>query len=259
MKKTGITRFASSIVLCTGLLLFPVCLSAQKPGSDTSALHMFYPTYAFHVPAFDLRERFGVSHSIGGGYTFLSKSGWMVAAEGNFHFGDHLKNKNSILSMISTSEGQIIDEGGVYADIALFERGYSFFAKSGKLLHLASAQSKSGILTMAGAGFLQHKYRIDVKNNTAPQLSGDYKKGYDHMCNGPALLQYAGYQYLSDNRKVHFQLGIEIIEAWTQSRRAYYFNEMKRPGEKRFDMLIGIKAAWLVPITGKTKSSYYYY
>lgn len=258
MKHSRLLLLIFIAVVC-GNMLWPLQAGAQTASRDSLSLHLFYPSYSFHVPAGDLSKRFGVSHSIGGGYCYLTKSRWIIVAEGNFHFGNQIDNRNSLLSMISTSDGNVIDEGGVFADIAMFERGFSFFAKAGKLFNIAGVNPNSGILVLAGAGFLQHKIRVDVKNNTAPQLRGDYKKGYDHMCNGPAITQFAGYQYLSENRKVNIFGGIECTEAWTQSRRAYYFNEMRRPDENRYDMLIGIKVGWMVPVTGKSRPSYYYY
>ena len=151
------------------------------------------------------------------------------AVEGNFIFRDGVKNPASILSGISTSDGFIIDEAGVFANVMLLERGFSVMAKVGKLIPVAAPNPNSGLLFQFGGGMLQHKIRIQDPNNSAPQLKGDYKKGYDHLCNGPAISEFIGYQTPGNNRKINFFAGFEFTQAYTFSRRAYYFNEMKRP------------------------------
>ena len=249
--------------LCMLLLLAfysgPAKLQAQVNPKDSLSFSMFFPSYSMDLPGADMKERFGLSNTIGAGYTYLFKNRWMISAEGNFIFGHYLKNYGSILSNISTKDGQIIDQNGVFASLAISERGYSFFLKAGHLIPLAGPNPNSGLILMAGGGMLQHKYRIENSDNAAPQLRGDYKKGYDHLCNGPAVTEFIGYQYIGNDKKINFFAGLEFIQAWTQSRRAYYFNEMKVPDEKRFDMLSGIKLGWIVPLYRKTGHEFYYY
>lgn len=48
---------------------------------------------------------------------------------------------------------------------------------------------------MGGGGFLQHKIRIENRENVAPQILGDYAKGYDYLRNGPAGYLYVGYVF----------------------------------------------------------------
>jgi hypothetical protein len=106
---------------------------------------------------------------------------------------------------------------------------------------------------------LQHKIRIEVPTNSVPALKGDYLKGYDHLCSGPAISQFVGFQHLGNSRKINFFAGLEFTEAYTLSRRSYYFNEMKRPDEKRFDMMSSIKIGWYLPFYKKTREKFYYY
>lgn len=243
-----------------GLLLIPGLGKAQVNSKDTAlTISMFYPTYGFSMPGGDMADRFGFSHQIGVGYMYKNITGWSFSVEGNFIFRDGVKNQASILSGITTSDGHIIDEGGVFANVMLMERGFSAWAKVGKLFPVFGPNLNSGILVQFGGGMLQHKIKIEDPNNSAPQIKGDYKKGYDHLCNGPAIMQFAGYQHLGNSHKVNFFAGLEFVQAYTLSRRSYYFNEMVRPDEKRIDLLSSVKIGWYLPLYKKTKQKFYYY
>jgi hypothetical protein len=238
-------------------------LNAQVSMKDSLRVHMFTPAYSIQLPFGDMKSRYGLSHTVGLSYSFLLKKRWMITTEGSFLFGQNVKNKVSIFSGIAsditTSNGYIISQSGVYSNLAITERGYVLSLKTGKLLPVLKNNPNCGLLLQIGAGIMQHKIRIDVSQNDAPQLRNDYKKGYDKMCNGPALVEYFGYQHLDNNKRVNFTGGIELIQAWTQSRRAYYFAEGKKPDENRMDVLIGLKLGWIIPIYRKTGNEYYYY
>ncbi len=247
-----------SLLLLAGLTTLPT-VQAQVNPKDSLSFSMFYPAYSMDLPGADMKQRFGLSNTIGAGYSFLFKNRWTLSAEGNYVFGHNLKDYGNILSNISTKGGQIIDQNGVFANLAITERGYTFWIKLGKLIPMAGPNPNSGLMISAGGGMLQHKYRIENSDNAAQQLRGDYKKGYDHMCNGPGITEFIGYQYIGNDKKINFFAGFEFVQAWTRSRRAYYFNEMIVPDEKRFDMLSGIKIGWIVPMYRKTGHEFYYY
>jgi hypothetical protein len=67
-----------------------------------------------------------------------------------------------------------------------------------------------------------------------PQVQGAYAKGYDRLTNGPAISQYIGWLHLDRKKLVNFNAGIEIIEAFTQNRRDFNFDQMKKDDSKRF-------------------------
>ncbi len=254
----SINKLAS--LLFSTLLLFTVFQSsAQQSPRDSLRISIFYPSYSFQLPAADLKERFGLSHSIGGGYTFMAKNRWLFNIDGNFIFGNHLKDRAGVLAGITTADGHIINEEGTFANLALNERGYSFYVRTGRLFPLKSVNPNSGLFFLVGGGMMQHKIRIDVSQNNTPQLRDDYKKGYDRLCNGPAISEFIGFQHINNNQRWNFFGGIESMQAWTQSRRAYYFAEKTAPSEKRFDMTIGLKIGWLVPVNRKTGREFYYY
>jgi hypothetical protein len=253
-------KLSVSILFFLTVLLNPGYLSAQVNLRDSSLrISMIYPTYGISMPGGDMKDRFGYSHMIGAGFLVKSESNWCFAVEGNFIFRDGVKNPGSILKGIATSDGFIIDQSGVFANVMLMERGFTAWAKAGKLFPVLGPNPNSGIMVLLGGGMLMHKIRIQDPNNSAPQVQGDYKKGYDHMSSGPALSEYIGFHHLSNSRKLNFYAGIEFTQAFTKSRRAYDYAAMKSLNENYFDMLNSIKIGWYLPFYKKTAQKFYYY
>ena len=220
---------------------------------------MFYATYTYQWPGGDLAKRYGSNSSIGGGFMIKTKSNWLFAAEGNYLFGETVKNGDSLIRNISTSEGFVINQNGYYAEIGFAERGFTVFGKFGKLFHILSPNPNSGPLVMLGAGFLQNKIRIHDGDNTAPQVQGDYKKGYDRLNNGFALLGTLGYLYLGESRILNFSVNFEFIQAWTKSRRDYDFDTGKPDNASYSSQFYGIKVKWIIPFYKRKPKDFYLY
>lgn len=212
--------------------------------------------YSFNLPGGDLKSRFGANSIVGGKYSFKTKSNWLFEAQGNFIFGNNIRESN-ILDSIKNSDGNIVDGNGEVATITMFERGFSFTGNVGKIFPVFGPNKNSGLVFTQGVGFLQHKIRIENFTNTAPQIKGDYKKGYDRLSNGLALTQFFGYTYLGNKRIYSFYAGFEITEAWTKNRRSYNFDQMKKDETLRLDLMSGIKVGWIIPLYKRSPRPYY--
>jgi hypothetical protein len=247
---------ACLLLLGSGLLLNAVF--AQKAVKDSSEkVFLLGPSFAFQLPGADLAERFGNNFNVGGQFTAKLKSNWLLGIEGQFIFGDQIK-ENNILDSIRTQQGFIIGTNGGYADVFLYERGFNFFIKAGKVFPAFHSNLNSGIMATIGAGLLQHKIRIENDDNNVPQLHGDYIKGYDRLTNGLSFTEYIGWIHLGKSRLANFSAGFEFTQAFTKSRRTFNFDEMKRDDEKRLDLLFGLRASWFIPFyKGKPKDFYY--
>jgi len=244
------------------LLSVPVAvhLNGQVSIKDSSiTTSMFYATYSYQFPVGDLATRFGSNSSIGGGFLVKTKSNWLIGVEGNFQFGSTVKNQDSLLVTISTPEGFIIDANGRFADIILYERGYSFYGEFGKLFPWIGPNPNSGFTFLIGGGYLQNKIRIHNPDNTAPQLWGDYKKGYDKLNGGFALTASVGYLFLSNTRLLNFSLAFEFIQAWTQSKRTVDFDTGKPDPKHLSSRFYGVKVTWNIPLYRRTPKEYYLY
>ncbi|MCX6244930.1 MAG: hypothetical protein NTU98_09515 [Bacteroidetes bacterium] len=220
---------------------------------------MFYATYAYQWPGGDLAKRYGSNSSIGGGFMFKTKTNWLIAAEGCYMFGENVKNSDSLLKNIVTPDGFVINSAGYYSEIAFAERGFTIFAKFGKVFPVISPNPNSGPLVMLGLGYLQNKIRIHDGDNLAPQVAGDYKKGYDRLNSGMALSGTIGYIYLGESRILNFSVNFEFIQAWTKSRRDYDFDTGKPDKTSYSSQFYGIRVKWIIPLYKRKPKDFYMY
>ena len=241
------------------LLFISLVGNAQVSIKDsTVAVVLVGTSYAFQLPGGNLADRFGYNSNAGMAFFQKTKKNWLWSVNGSFMFGNRLK-ETGMLDSISTQGGYIIDQNGEFADIRLYERGFTASACLGKLIPAFGPNPNSGIFFLAGAGFMQHKIRIESIGNRTPQLNGDYKKGYDRLTGGFALTQFVGYLFLSNNRLANFYAGFECTEGFTQSQRTYDYDLMKRDNTKRKDLLYGIRIGWILPLYKKAPKQFYYY
>ncbi|MCD4773763.1 MAG: hypothetical protein K8R41_10320 [Bacteroidales bacterium] len=254
MKKIKIILLA----LCFGIISNQA--SSQASMQDSSLFTtMFTGFYGYQFPGGDLVNRFGSNSEIGVSFLIKNNNNWIHGVEFDYLFGSDVKIGNTLFTDISTPEGNIIDGNGIFANIQLFERAYYSSLKAGKIFPVWGPNPNSGLVIIGGLGYINHKIRIDVENNTAPQLAGDYKKGYDRFTSGIAISEFFGYMYMGNKRKVNFYAGFEFIQAATKCRRDYNFDEMKGDDKNRLDLLFGIKAGWIIPLFKRTPEKFYYY
>jgi hypothetical protein len=250
-------KFYISFFLCFTLSFSVFSQVSIKDSTISTAL--VYATYSYQFPQGGLASLFGSNSSIGGGFLFKTKHNWIFGAEGNYLFGGTVKNQDSLLAKISTSDGFVIDANGYYADILFSERGYSFFGKFGKLFPVLSPNPNSGITILAGVGYIEDKIRIHNPQNTAPQVYGDYKKGYDRLNSGLAITGSIGYLYMSNTRLLNAYLGFEFTQTWTTFRRDRNFDTGMKDTSKPSTQFYGIKVKWIIPLYRRTPREYYYY
>ncbi|MEI7499208.1 MAG: hypothetical protein WCK84_02065 [Bacteroidota bacterium] len=216
-------------------------------------------TFGYQFPGGDLAKQFGSNASIGGSIMFKTRNNWLFGAEGNFMFGQTVKNSDSLLKIISTRQGFVIDANGYYADMVFYERGFTFFGKFGKVIPLLAPNPNSGFTILAGAGYIQDKIRIHNPGNTAPQLLGDYKKGYDRLNGGFAVTGALGYMYLSNTRLVNFSLSFEFMQAWTNPYRERDFDTGKKDTRKLSSQFYSVRVSWIIPLYRRVPKEFYVY
>ncbi len=253
-------EFLKTSFLITALFLVLIGRTQVSVNDSSLSIPMFYASYSFQAPGGDMADRFGLNSSVGAGFQWKTPGNWMFGTEFNFIFGGDVKNADSLLTNLTTQTGHIIDQTGNFTEFSLFERGYSITAKFSKLFPVFSPNPNSGIFISGSAGYLQHKIRIEVFNNTAPQLRDDYKKGYDRLTGGFVVNEFIGYMYLSENRLLNFYAGFEFTQAWTKPFRDINFDTMKKDEiTNRFDMLNGFKIGWIIPVFQRQPEKFYYY
>lgn len=242
------------------LLSFNYNMMAQVNPGD-SAISAFIPniSFSYQIPGGDMALEFGDNATIGGGFFYKSKSNILLSADFNYIFGGTIKNEAEILKMVLNKDGYIIDGNGTYALYTVYERGYSVNMRIGKIFNLLSANPNSGVMLMGGIGYLSHFVKIDNQHRTAPQISDDYAKGYDHLRGGVSFNEFIGYFFLGNSRILNFYAGFEFYQAFTRSQRDYTFDLMQKDTKKYNDFFYGIKIGWMIPIYKRAPRAYYYY
>lgn len=240
------------------LVVFSQTLFSQTIEDTKLVVPMISVTYSIQVPGGDLEKRFGTNSSFGASFMVKTKSNFLFGVEGNYLFGSNVK-ENGFLDNISTSNDQVINIYGEYANIKFFERGFHISAKAGKIFPIFGPNENSGLLITANVGLLQHKIRMENDGNNTPSILNDYAKGYDRLTNGLAISEFVGYMYFSNNRRVNFYAGIELTQAWTKNRRSWNFDTMEKDDQLRNDYLYAFKFGWIITLHKKMTNKFYYY
>ncbi len=212
-----------------------------------------------NVPGADLKTRFGYFTSIHANYYRKQASGLIWGADLSYYFGDKVNERN-VLKSISTEDGYIIGGNGTLYEPLFYMRGFSTSVKIGKLFPIVGPNKNSGIYLLGGAGFLQHKIRIDTERNAfVPALTKEYLKGYDRLSNGISLQPTIGYLHLSNSRLLNFSIQLEYYLAFTQNRRSFNFDEIAADSKRRTDSFLNIRLNWLLPVYKKKAKDFYYF
>lgn len=238
------------------LLVSGICVSAQQPERQHKwgdNIFNFQFHYTYELPQLDLANRFGNFHSLGFGILYKSHKNWILAADGAYQFGNNVKDLNFLYNLTNTS-GMVMNASGTPGNYNIGMRGFNVFGKAGYLFPLTLRNPNSGIMVLAGAGIYYHKINIATTNHDIPTLTEELKKGYDNLCMGPAVTQFIGYSYQSHNRFYNFYIGIDFMQAFTKSIRGYNYDTMQPDTEKRFDMTVGGRIGWMIPIYMRTKN-----
>ena len=214
--------------------------------------------YGLTVPGGDMAKRYGLTSNVGLSISFKTDKNWVWGGCFDYLFGNKVK-ETDILKNIATKDGFVIDANGTYADIFLLERGFQASANVGKIIPINKTNLNSGIIITAGAGYLMHKIRIENTDNAAPQVKGDYKKGYDRLAGGLSLNQFVGYIYFGPSKVYNCYAGFEITEGFTRGLRQFNFDTQLPGNETRLDLLYGFRVGWVIPFRKHSGQVVYYY
>jgi hypothetical protein len=227
--------------------ILPPSLSAQRNKNNQPDCLLFNLGYGFQFPNGVLANRFGSMNAVSSGLELINKkTNLIIGINGQLLFGTNVKD--TPLRGLLTNEGYIIGNDRNPADVQLRARGFYAGGLIGKLFALSSHNSRAGLRATFGLGFLQHKIRIqDDPTRKVAALAPEYKKGYDRLTNGFALQQVIGYQHMSQDRRLNYLIALECSEGFTASRRSFNFDTRMQDTAKRFDILIGIRAVWMLP------------
>lgn len=230
----------------------------QNPARDELALVLVKPNIGLYLPGGDMKDRFGPGAIVGLDVAWKSKSNWQFSVSGGHIFGARVIEDN-IMRNIATPSGDIITEAGVFEDYRLRQFGWAVYGRVGKVFTIIGPNPNSGLLLQLGYGILQHKIWIETPRGNSPQISTDYKMGYDRLSNGMSFNPFIGYQHLSDNRLINFYVGVDFHYGLTQNRRTVNFDTQMPDTRQRQDILLGLKAGWILPLYKRDEKAMLFY
>jgi hypothetical protein len=247
-------------LFCLGLIILGTLSGKAQLNVADEPVKMWFmmPHIGWQIPGGDMKERFHDNAMVGFAIHHKTASQWLFGLEWSYLFAEKVRNEDEILKNITTSEGGVIDQTGVFANLHFRQRGFYANARFGRLFPTKFGNPNSGVVVWTALGLLQHKIRIEVQENTAPQLKDDYVKGYDKLSNGPAGSLYLGYMHVSNNKFVNFSFGAEYMYASTKSRRDYDFVLMGKDNTIRNDHLLTLRFNWIIPFYSRANQVFYY-
>ncbi|HEX7415373.1 MAG TPA: hypothetical protein VF411_15115 [Bacteroidia bacterium] len=208
------------------------------------------------LPLGDMQHRFGSNLSFGLPVLYKTNKNLLFGLDGNYFFSGNVKEDP--LNSMYNSSNTITGSSGNPGAVRLNERGFTAYAVIGTVINKFGKNKNSGIFVYVGLGYMQHKINIYDINKSLPQITGNLAKGYDRLTGGPAAEQFIGYMYLARNRMVNFYTGFEIQEGFTTGLRGYQYDTMASDGKQRWDILVGFKFGWLLPLYTKAPKEFYY-
>ncbi len=201
--------------------------------------------YGIEFPHGDLADRYGKNLKFTLGTERITSSNWIYGVDFAFMFGDSVKE--DVLKPLRLSNNEILGADNDYADIFTRERGLYLGANFGKVISF-SENSRSGLRLTGSIGLIAHYVRIQDEARSLPQIEGDYLNGYDRLTRGLAFKEFIGYQHISQDKRINFYIGIEFTQGFTKHKRAIDFDTGLPPDQNnRFDGLVSLRAAWVLP------------
>lgn len=246
-----------SLIICLIFCLLSLQnVKAQSVKDSTVRILMIGFHASGQLPQYDLAKRFGPNLSAGASFIWKTKQNVLFSVEGSYFFGKNVRE--DVVASMRNDKGSITDNEGYPADLRLTERGWNIYGNVGYLFSKLGNNPNSGVFFTVGGGWMQHKIKLYDANQKIAAVKGDLKKGYDRLTGGFGLTQFVGYKYISNNRLANCYFGFEFYEGFTQSLRGFNYDTGLEDTQKRFDMLMGFRFGWILPLYKRTKDFYYY-
>ena len=227
------------------------------PGGEETHTHsgiIFNINAGLDLPMADMAKRFGMSYRLGPSLWYKTKQNWIIGIRTDFIVGGKIKDDSLMINIRDRYLGfngktvEMLNVDGNRVGVPFYERGYMAGIQVGKIVKKNKSNPDNGLFILGSTGFIQHRINIFVRDKDVPQLRGEYLKGYDRLTNGWYLGSTVGYSYISSTGLLNFNFAFDGVLGFTKGRREYQFDLGRENTEARTDILLGIKAAWMIPI-----------
>lgn len=241
-------------------VLFLCVIAARFAFSQVNDSVIATPLIGIHfggdLPLADLAQRYGPNLNTGLNLMYKTKRNYLLGIEGNYMFSKNIRE--DVLKQLKNEDGFMVDNSGYPADIRLSERVITINLHVGKILHVLAANPNSGLMINGGAGYIQHRVHFLDAQQQIAAINGDIRNGFDRLSNGICTYQFIGYMFLSTNRLLNFYTGFECYQGFTKSVRKWNYDTGLRDTKNRFDMLVGFRFGWILPLYSRAPKQYFY-
>lgn len=246
-------------VLISLLIIGPIYQSfSQSIKEDRIVIPMISADMGFNLPGGDFADRFGPSGMVGTSFMLKFKSNFLLGLDGNYLFGQTVKDPH-YHTYLENEDGWLTNVYGEPGLVGEKLDGFTAMLEVGYIADFWAPNPNSGFIFTAGAGLMQHKIWIEERGNNLPQLTPEYIKGYDRLCNGFMTNQFIGYIFFHEKAIRNFYAGFEFTQGFTQNRRNWDIIEKKKIDKKRLDLLYSIKVGWVISFHKRMSTEIYYY
>jgi hypothetical protein len=230
----------------------------KKKKYEADPVMIICANYNGQFPFGNIKERFGFNSLFSLELLYKTKNNWLFGANGGFIYGSNVK-QNYVLDNLENPNGLFVTQYNDLTGVRLQEQGFNVQATFGKIIPVSRKFPNSGVLLLTGFGMLQHKIAINVRAAELPQLSPEYKQGYDRLTNGPVISQFAGYTFMARRKYFCGYAGLQFDAGFTADRRPYDFYLMAPLKSQGVDMFLGLKIGYMIPVFLLTSEKEYYY
>ena len=245
-------------LLALFLILSSASIWAQRNvGNEVISTPMVGIHYSSIFPEADLKSRFGYLNQLGITAGYKDKSNFVYGLEGNFYFGNQVKN-DSIFDFMRDNLGNISEADGQFASVQVLSRGFNIHAHFGKIFPIFGSNPNSGLYVSLGAGYSLLKYRIQTTYDFVPILETENAKLYDRQTIGFSIHQFIGYSLINANKPIHFYAGFYANQGFSTFTRSWFYDQGPAPQGIMRDLQFGIRGGWYIPIYKRKAKTIYF-
>ena len=177
--------------------------------------------------------------------TYKTNKNVTFGLTGSGYFGQNILVPGIFKGM--TYDDMLVDINGNPAAVRFQMRGWYAMATVGKIFSLKRPNLNKGIHLRFGAGFMQHKLRMQFDSEKVPQLEDAYIKGYDQLHNGLILMTSVQYHLIS-LRNLSLYAGIDYGHGFMKNRRSWEYSLNRRDDALKTDQYVSFNAGIIIPL-----------
>lgn len=240
-----------------GCLHFNETSGQSDISKDSIGMSLFQFQAGIQQPYADVAELYGTNFNVGFSYAFKTKKNFIFGADFLFLFGDNVNDPQNIATGLRTTGGQIVGITGEFILPVILQRGYIGGFYAGKIFPIFGPNPSSGLEVRLGVQYLEHRTWIELRQDEFPPLEGDFRKGYDRKRAGIATSQFIGYRHFSNNRYANFFIGFDFYQGFTTDYRSFNIDQMAETNEDYFDIFVGLRIGWSLPVYKRYADKFY--